>query len=263
MNMISSRWFVSVAALVLAGACTAADAATKQSEPDAPKKAPSARSEKEAEAGPSGTVVESMNTGGYTYVCLENAGKKTWVAVPEMKVTVGQKMSFQPGQVMPDFQSKSLNRTFDSIIFSGGVAGTGAASMPTGHPDVSGAQQGASGSKSQVSAKDKNIKVEKAAGPNSYTVAEVYAKAASLDKKTVVVKGKVVKVSQGIMGKNWVHLQDGSGDQKKGTHNLVATTQDLPAAGEVVTASGTLAKDRDFGAGYVYQVILEDAKVVK
>ncbi len=68
----------------------------------------------------SGKVVETMNSGGYTYVCLEKNGKKTWVAVPQMKVTVGQEMSFQPGQEMRNFTSKSLNRTFDSIIFSGG-----------------------------------------------------------------------------------------------------------------------------------------------
>jgi len=261
MNTNLSRCAVALAMLIFAGSLPVAIAAPEKSEPTPPKKTPSARIEKEAEAGPSGTVVETMNTGGYTYVCLEKAGKKTWVAVPEMKVTVGTKMSFQPGQVMPNFSSKSLNRTFDSIVFSGGVAGPG--SMPTGHPGVAASPQGATGSKSQVSSKDKTIKVEKATGPNSFTVAEVYAKRAELDKKAVSVKGKVVKVSQGIMGKNWVHLQDGSGDQKKGTHNLVTTTLELPAVGDVVTVSGTLAKDRDFGAGYQYQAIIEDAKVVK
>ena len=84
-----------------------------------------------------------------------------------------------------------------------------------------------------------------------------------MDKKTVVVKGKVVKVSQGIMGKNWVHIQDGSGDQQKGTHNLVATSQDMSAVGDIVTITGTFAKDRDFGAGYLYKAIIEDAKVQK
>jgi len=261
MNTTHSRYSVALVALLLAVSLSSAHAAPQQSEPAAPKKAPSARIVKEAEAGPSGTVVETMNTGGYTYVCLEKAGKKTWVAVPEMKVTVGAKMSFQPGQVMPNFQSKSLNRTFDSIVFSGGVAQSG--SMPTGHPDLSASPQSASGSKSQVGTKDKTIKVEKAQGPNGYTVAEVYAKRAELDKKTVSVRGKVVKVSQGIMGKNWIHLQDGSGDQKKGTHNLVATTLELPSVGDIVTVSGTFAKDRDFGAGYLYQAIIEDAKVAK
>ena len=72
------------------------------------------------------------------------------------------------------------------------------------------------------------IKVEKAKGADACTVSEAYENAGKLDKKTVVVRGKVVKVSKGIMGKNWVHLRDGSGDAGKGTNNLVVTTQDAP-----------------------------------
>ena len=105
------------------------------------------------------------------------------------------------------------------------------------------------------------IKVEKAKGADAYTVSETYGEAGKLDKKTVSVRGKVVKVSKGIMGKNWVHLQDGSGDAGKGTNNLVVTTQDVPKVGDVVTARGTLYKDKDFGAGYLYKVIVEEATV--
>ena len=105
--------------------------------------------------------------------------------------------------------------------------------------------------------------MEKAKGADARTVSEAYEKAAKLDKKPVVVRGKVVKESQGIMGKNWVHLQDGSGDPGKGTNNLVITTQDVPKVGDVVTAKGTLYKDKDFGSGYKYQVIVEEANVKK
>jgi len=223
-------------------------------------KTPSVKTEKEdPNVGPSGKVVETMDAGGYTYVCLEKNGKKTWVAVSQMKVVVGSKMAFEPGSVMENFTSKSLGRTFDTIIFSGGPVVAGASSA--GHSAV--VPKGATGSKAQVAPKDKAVKVEKATGPNAYTVAEVYAKRSALNKKTVVVKGKVAKVSQGIMGKNWVHIQDGSGDQQKGTHNLVATTLDLAAVGDIVTVTGTFAKDRDFGAGYLYKAIVEDAKIQK
>lgn len=105
------------------------------------------------------------------------------------------------------------------------------------------------------------IQVDKATGPNAYTVGEIYAKGAALDKKKVAVRGKVIKVSAAIMDRNWIHLRDGSGDPAKGTHNLVVTSQDLPNVGDVVTASGTLAKDRDFGSGYLYAVIVEEATV--
>ncbi len=70
----------------------------------------------------SGKVIETMNSGGYSYACIEKNGKKTWVAVPQMKIVKGQNISFQPGVVMENFKSKTLNRTFDSIIFSGGPA---------------------------------------------------------------------------------------------------------------------------------------------
>jgi hypothetical protein len=248
-------------ALVMLIGNGAAFAANEKPTTEPAVKKPSIKTTKEEDGGKlSGKVVETMNAGGYTYVCLEKDGKKTWVAVQEMKVTVGSKMSFLPGQVMQNFTSKSLNRTFDSIVFSSGVAqGSGkaaAAGVPGGDPSHV-------GSKANVSSLDKDIKVEKAAGANAYTVAEAYAKSASLNKKKISVKGKVVKFSQGIMDKNWAHLQDGSGDQKKGTHNLVATTQDVVAVGDIVTATGTFAKDRDFGAGYLYKAIIEDATVQK
>jgi hypothetical protein len=111
--------------------------------------------------------------------------------------------------------------------------------------------------------KDEKIKVDKASGDNARTVAEIYAMKAELDKKEVVVRGKVVKVSDLIMGKNWIHIQDGSGDQKSRTHNLVATSQDLPAVGDIVTITGILAKDRDFGGAYKYEVIVEQARITK
>ena len=251
-----------IALIMMIGAGVAYASAEKSATAPAAKK-PSIKAEKDdPNAGLSGKVVETMDAGGYTYVCLEKSGKKTWVAVSQMKVVVGSKMTFQPGSEMQNFTSKSLNRTFDSIIFSGGAVASGS-SAPAGHPAASAGPQGAAGSKAQIAAQDKAIKVEKAAGPDAYTVAEVYAKRSALNKKTVVVKGKVVKVSQGIMGKNWIHIQDGSGDQQKGTHNLVSTTQDMSAVGEIVTITGTFAKDKDFGAGYLYKAIIEDAKVQK
>jgi hypothetical protein len=107
------------------------------------------------------------------------------------------------------------------------------------------------------------IQVEKAKGKDAYTVGELYAKSGTLDRKTVSVRGKVVKVSRMIMGKNWVHLRDGSGDPGKGTNNVVVTSQEEPKVGDVVTARGTLYKDKDFGAGYQYAVILEEGTFQK
>jgi hypothetical protein len=204
----------------------------------------------------SGKVVETMNAGGYTYVRLEKNGKKTWIAVPQMKASVGQQMAFQPGQEMTNFTSKTLNRTFESIIFSSGPA------VPQKGASDKTASAKAPGSKAAVVESNEKISLEKAAGPGAYTVGEIYAKRASLDKKTAVVRGKVVKVSKGIMGKNWIHIQDGTGDSGKGTRDLVVTTaMDAAAVGDEVTVKGTIYKDKDFGAGYKYAVIIEEATI--
>jgi len=208
----------------------------------------------------SGKVVETMNSGGYSYVCLEKGGQKTWVAVPETKVSVGQQMSVLPGMVMPNFTSKSLNRTFDSIIFSGGVAPDHNAGGNKKGKSAKAESMHGSGSAAAASPPS-DVKVEKASGPNAYTVGEIYDKRAKLNKKTVMVKARVVKVSSGIMGKNWIHLQDGTGDKQKGSHNLVATSDDTASVGDEVSVKGTVYKDKDFGAGYKYQVILEQATI--
>jgi hypothetical protein len=75
----------------------------------------------QADTSLSGKVLETMNSGGYTYVSLEKNGKKTWVAMPATAVKVGQEITCQPGAEMRNFTSKTLNRTFESIIFSGGI----------------------------------------------------------------------------------------------------------------------------------------------
>jgi len=85
----------------------------------APQAQPAANSA--VESALSGKVVETMNSGGYTYVSLENGGKKTWVAIPATAIKVGQTLACQPGMEMKNFTSKTLNRTFESIYFSGGV----------------------------------------------------------------------------------------------------------------------------------------------
>ena len=95
------------------------------------------------------------------------------------------------------------------------------------------------------------------------TVAELYAEKDQLANKKVTLRGKVVKTNAGIMGKNWLHLQDGSGDAKAGTNDLTVTSSDAAAKGDTVTITGVLRLDKDFGSGYAYPVLVEDAKVKK
>jgi hypothetical protein len=106
-------------------------------------------------------------------------------------------------------------------------------------------------------------KIEKSTAADGKTVAEVVEKKAALKDKTVTVRGQVVKISHGVMGKNWVHLQDGTGSSEKGTNDIVVTTADDTAIGQVVSASGTVRTDVNIGSGYKYAVLVEEAKLKK
>lgn len=202
-----------------------------------------------------GKVVQIINSGGYTYVQLKKKGGETiWLAVPDAQIEVGSQQTFNPGMLMTNFQSKTLSRTFEKIYFTempappkGGKKGK----------EVKGKSPGSGGSVSP----DVKVKVKKATGKNAYTISELYKNKAKLDKKQVRVRGKVVKVSPNIMGKTWVHLRDGSGSHATGDFNLVVTTQSVPAEGETVTVNGTLYKNKDFGGGYKYDVIIEKGDI--
>lgn len=228
----------------------------------------------------SGKVLETMDSGGYTYVLLETEDGKKWVAAPKTTVTVGQSATFAPGMVMRNFKSETLDRTFDEVVFSSGIAGGHMGSASSGGDCPSGeskgskmggssmgmgsmgssAGMGAMKSSGRVTVPPLDLKIEKAPGVNGYTVAEIYAQGAKLNLKKVSVRGKVVKVSANIMGKNWIHLQDGSGKPEDGTHDLVLTSQQKPTVGEVLVGAGVLAADKDFGAGYRYKVIVEETQ---
>ncbi|MEO6773425.1 MAG: DNA-binding protein [Kofleriaceae bacterium] len=197
----------------------------------------------------SGTIVATMNAGGYTYAQLDRGGTKLWVAGPETKLVVGTTLGKMVGQLMTDFRSNTLKRTFDQIYFVAAFPGATSAAPTAAAPAVATAQPAPAGADEKVSA-----------APNGKTVAAVWAGKATLKGKPVIVRGKVVKLNNGIMGKNWVHLRDGSG--ASGTNDLLVTTQDTAHLGDVVTASGTIATHQDFGAGYSYDVMIENATLV-
>ncbi|HRP87530.1 MAG TPA: hypothetical protein PLS34_08425 [Gammaproteobacteria bacterium] len=101
--------------------------------------------------------------------------------------------------------------------------------------------------------------IEKADGGK--TIAEVFAGKDQLAGQTIVFRGKVVKVNANIMGKNWLHVRDGTGEE--GTNDLTVTTADvLPEVGDTVLVTGTVAINKDFGMGYQYAILVEDAEVV-
>jgi DNA/RNA endonuclease YhcR with UshA esterase domain len=121
--------------------------------------------------------------------------------------------------------------------------------LPPGHPSIG----------APVNIGD--VRVTKAPGPNAQTIQEVVTQRTQLKDKPVTVHGKVVKFSGGIMGKNWVHIQDGTGSKDDGSNDILVTTQDQTKPGEVITVRGTVRLDQDFGSGYAYKVLIEDGAI--
>jgi len=238
----------------------------------APTAAPQASAINEAGLAPaasvSGTVLETMDAAGYTYLKLKTSSGEIWAAVPQTKTQVGANVALVGTMQIDKFESKTLKRTFDHIVFGQiGQPGQPAPAMASaaGTPPTAGnpnPHTGMMGAANAPKVDLNSIKVEKASGANAKTVAELWA-AKDVRDAPVTVRGKVVKFLPGIMGKNWMHLRDGSGTQLKVDNDLTVTTNDTVAIGDVVTIKGTVRRDKDFGAGYSYGCIVEDASVSK
>lgn len=224
-----------------------------------------------APAGWTGEITETMNAGGYTYILLDTGSQKIWAAATQTDVKVGQRVSVPQGMLMQDFQSTTLDRTFPEIYFvngiypagqmpvaqlakpSGGMGGMADSASPHG-----GAMGGGGAAHNTVP--DAEVSgVEKVSG--GYDIAEIYAQKAGLDGKNVKVRGRVIKFTPRVMGTNWIHIQDGSGHGE--TADLTVTSSAEVQAGELVVVEGVMAVDKDFGAGYKYSVIVENATVTK
>ncbi len=208
-----------------------------------------------AVAGKTGKVLETMNAGGYTYVRVDTGMEKIWAAAPEFKAQVGETVTVPAGAPMSNYHSKTLNRDFDLVYFVpaiqiGGAASSSAMphSIPPGHPALNN-QPGKTGI--DLSG------IKRAEGGE--TIEEVFAKKSELKGKEILVRGKVVKYNPQIMGFNWVHIQDGTG--KAGADDLTVTTSDTAQAGDTVLVKGKLTLNKDFGGGYIYDVIVENGQV--
>lgn len=205
-----------------------------------------------------GTVQETMNSGGYTYVFIETEQDKRWVAARETAVQVGDLVQVSQGMAMADFESKSLNRTFDVVYFVDRLENLSAPALPEGHPE------------SALPPGHPSIDADDEAQPADTTVAEfepgqniayVYANKDALAGQQVSLRGKVVKYNDGILGWNFIHIQDGSGDATDGSNDVTVTSKATTAVGKTVVLTGTVILNKDFGAGYSFPVLIEDASI--
>lgn len=194
-------------------------------------------------------VEEAIQVSGYTYIRAKEGDKDYWIAVTTMDVKKGETLYYEGSMEMKNFESKELKRKFDSILFV-----ESASKIPP-----SNAGNGIKASPQRPIIEKENISVPAAAG--GATIAQIFSNVNMYANKIVKVKGKVVKVNNGIMKTNWVHIQDGT--SAGSDFDLTVTTNDLVNVGDIVTFEGSLVLNKNFGYGYSYKVLLENAKANK
>lgn len=196
-----------------------------------------------------GKVTEVLESAGYTYAEVDTGSEKVWAATSTTTVKVGDMIAFTTEMPMRDFHSKSMNRDFPLLYFVSGFVTDRSA------PAVTSSEQRSPHSKNKKDVTAIPIKgVDKIEGGN--TIAEVYSDKEKLNGKLIRVRGQVTKFTANVMGKNWLHIKDSSTQE-----DLTITSNDTAELNSVVVIEGTLALDKDFGYGYVYPLIVQDAAV--
>ncbi len=197
-------------------------------------------------------VQEVLQTTSYTYLNVKENDRDFWIAVSKRETNAGETISFAEGLPMKNFESKDLQRTFETLYLVDTISG-GQQSPAAGHGAPEAPRQ------MKPTLEKKEVSIEPAEG--GITIGKLLAGKDSYSGKTIRIKGQVTKVNRAIMGKNWVHLQDGTSASDK--FDLTLTTQDQANVGDVVTFEGTIVLNKDFGAGYFYEVLMEEAKLQK
>jgi len=196
------------------------------------------------------TAEEVIQSSNYTYLRVSEDDKDTWIAISRQEIEKGKSYYYEPNVEMTDFVSKELKRTFPKIVF---VDKFSEQPITLAKPNSMNTSKG-----NLPAIAKEGIKVERA--ESGITIAELYAGKDTFAGKTVKIRGEVVKFNPEIMGKNWVHLQDGT--NSNGSFDITFTTNDVTKMGDVVTLEGSVTLKKDFGAGYFYEVIVENAKLI-
>jgi hypothetical protein len=196
------------------------------------------------------TVVaeEVLDTEKYSYIKVSENGKQYWIAASKMPVEIGATYIFSNGMEQKDFRSREHNRTFESLILVSEISKASETTVQKTEPSLA---------KLPKKGEESPSAIKPAAG--AIRIADLMKNVTQYDGKTVKVTGKVMKVNPQIMGRNWIHLQDGSGEN----FDLTVTTKENIPQGRIVTMQGKVNLNKDFGAGYRYDIIIEDAVVVK
>jgi hypothetical protein len=198
-------------------------------------------------------VEEILNTSKYTYLNVSEDGQMTWIAIPKKDVEKGGTYYYRGGLKKTNFKSVEHDRVFETLYLVSDVSkDPGLADMQAGgnpHEKVGEAEPSL----------EQTTKLDPP--PGGITIAELFANRKKYEGQTVKIKGKCVKLNNMIMSRNWIHLQDGSLKDKT-TDLTVTTTENVPL-GSIVSFQGKITLNKDFGAGYKYEILMEEATLIQ
>ncbi|MBK8635868.1 MAG: SH3-like domain-containing protein [Saprospiraceae bacterium] len=196
------------------------------------------------------TVVinEVLPTERYVYLNVTEGTEKFWIATSKQEVKVGATYFYKGGLLKTDFESKEYNRVFDKIYLVPSIVDANHAQAvdmanATAAPNATGPE----------------TKIAKLVPGASVKIADLVSNKKKYANQTIQVTGECTKLNPNIMGRNWIHLKDGSKDQ----YDFVITSAIPVPVGQMVTMVGTVILDKDFGAGYRYDLILENATIAQ
>ena len=158
-----------------------------------------------------------------------SVGEPYWIATLKNDFIAGEEYVYTGRLFMEDFESKEFGRVFDQIYLV-----------------------------SFIEKANKTAPVT-ATVEGVLSLADIVSNAARFTGKKVKVQGEVVKVNDAIMDRNWIHLADGSADD----YDFVITSEENVSVGQAVAFEGLISTNRDFGAGYKYELLMEDAVTIK
>ncbi|PCH76937.1 MAG: hypothetical protein COB98_04925 [Flavobacteriaceae bacterium] len=200
-------------------------------------------------------VKEVLQTSSYSYLLVNEAKSDFWIATSKSDVKTGSEIYYTKATKMVNFNSKELNRVFETLYLVDAISdkpiSTNLAKQAS-NPHKTTKQKAKGGTKLK-----QDVKIDAIKG--GITIAELYKNKTALSGKKILIKGKVIKVNKNIIDRNWIHIQDGS--QFESNYSLTITSKELVKVGDIVTFEGIVTLDKKFGAGYSYELIVEEAVV--
>lgn len=193
-------------------------------------------------------VTEVIQAGSYTYLGVQSGDRNYWAVVQKADLPVGAWVRFTEEMLYPKYHSKALERDFEDVVFASDLY-----------------YRSAEEASKHLAFMQKPLEKSPYKTKGTLSIAQIQEQKKDLKDRSITLRAKVVKVSKNILERNWVHLQDGTGEPNPGepVGRIVATSNELPKVGDVVTVKGILGVEKEFGSGYIYPIIIEESRFIE